>query len=131
MSRENIMRLLILLKKLETISGPDLSINQEIAEIMGWKQQATGDKIVWLQPEADISSRIPNYTGNLQDAFSLISQLSPESRSGLGWEGGLGSAKIGNNPPATARTPAIAACIAAIRLKKDQDVINFRKDLPT
>lgn len=87
---------------------------------------ASGRKLnrtIWLVPAGDDITRIPHYTGNLDEAFQLALAIAPNQTGGVSWVNGRGTATINDGDYHEGGTPALALCIAALseRLKSEEN----------
>jgi hypothetical protein len=114
---------------LSRASGPDRTLDAEIASIMGWTSQPepyedaeTGETLVrhlWFNQEQQLD-KVPRYTWNLDLAMSLLDGFAPEAEGGFGWEPGQASAAFGGNKPTLASTPILAICMQALLIRLRQ-----------
>jgi hypothetical protein len=111
---------------LEATRG-DREIDYMIALVMGWKRvdrpaadNKTADqkRVLWLVPNGKEESKVPTYTSNLQDAYSLALQIGPRRVAGCSWEPGKASAAFEGEAPVQAATPILALCAACMELKR-------------
>lgn len=117
-----------LLQALKTSDGPDRALDEEIAQVAGWKKHeepfkdpATGEqkkRTLWLVPKKNNAGRLPQYTADIQEAWRLSQALMPGNVGGFGWEDGMAHARINDGPYVRAATPAIAICIAILSLHR-------------
>ena len=109
---------------IEAANSGSRILDRQIAEAVGWRREIREDRDdqgqtisrgVWYDPSSRKPGTIPNYSGNLEAAHSLVSLVAPNSTGGCTWEDGAASAKIGTGPYSHARTPALALSSAALR----------------
>lgn len=130
-ARDDVLRLMQLIGHLEAATGPSRDLDHEIAQVTGWQQNHHGDRVVWLSPDTAEQARVPRYTKFLHDAYYLANQICPDSVGGMAWEPGAGSARIAHHPVVEASSPALALCIAALKIKKERDVATLKSTLET
>ncbi|MDX1017153.1 MULTISPECIES: hypothetical protein [Sinorhizobium] len=96
-----------------------------IGLVVGWKRKveyikADGNesarKVIWFLPDGS-EGRVPNFTSSLDAALLLARTVAPNDVWGVSYAAGRGTAMIGNMRYSEAATPALALCIAALRLK--------------
>ncbi|WP_090428278.1 MULTISPECIES: hypothetical protein [unclassified Ensifer] len=117
------MNIGITIERIQTADQPGRELDLEIALLMGWKkadgnENATGLEMIGPTGEA---GPLPPFTSSMTTAVELVHKVSPGDAWGAVFEGGIGSASIGNGPPSRAVTPAMALCLAALRLKEFRD----------
>lgn len=108
---------------LSRATGPDRSLDAEIAAILGWTSQPeqyedkeTGQTLVrhlWYNEERQLD-KVPRFTWNLDVAMELLDRMSPDADGGFGWEPGAASASFGGRKATMASTPTIAVCMQAL-----------------
>ena len=119
------MEIAKLVANLEAASEGSRILDRHIAETIGWRREIREDRDdagqirtrgVWYAPNSREPGTIPNYTGDLEAAYSLVKFIAPKSEGGCSWEDGAASAKIANGPYSQAHTPALALACAALRV---------------
>lgn len=109
---------------IEAASSGSRILDRQIAEAIGWRREIREDRDgegqrisrgVWYDPSSGLPGTIPNYSGDLEAAHSLVKLIAPKSAGGCTWEDGAASAKIGMGQYIQARTPALALSSAALR----------------
>lgn len=112
-----------LISGLESAGQPSRFLDRQIVQIIGW-QKATGPiggdgrpTVRWIPPGASKPRRCPLYTLDLHDAYSLAEQIDPDHIGAFVKEGDMFRAQLEGGPVAYGATPAIALCIAALKLK--------------
>ncbi|SMF57900.1 hypothetical protein SAMN02982989_0656 [Xaviernesmea oryzae] len=98
-------------------------LDGQIAQLLGWQLQIVDDpsrpkgkRYLWTVPNEQNDAVVPSYTTNLTAAYELAQKVVPSNVGGFAWKDGAFQAQIGlNTPVATAATPAIAICIAALQ----------------
>lgn len=117
------LKILSLIESLEAATEGSRLLDRHIAEIIGWRREYREDedesgqiraRNVWFEPNGKPGT-IPNYTGDLEAAYLLVSFVAPGRSGGCSWEDGTATAKIGDAPYSQARTPALALTCAALR----------------
>lgn len=118
-------RLVEVIRSLETATEGSRVLDRQLAELIGWKRVVREDtdeagrsvtRGVWYEPNTAKPGTIPNYTGDIDAAQSLVFLVAPGNTGGCGWESGRASAKVDGSFTAQAKTPALALCSAAMRL---------------
>ena len=108
-----------LIERLEKATGPDRSLDGEIARILGWSQErvewAGHNDIHWKSPNGNLSGEPPYYTRDLDAAQSVVPR-------DMLWSVGTWSDNFATVGPEinvdTAPSPAIALCIAALKARE-------------
>lgn len=111
-----------LLHKLMRAEEPSRSLDREIALAVGFKHDTEQSPEAWISPHGERILKLPNFTGDAQDAYELARYLTESASGACSWEEGLSSAKIGSSPICQARSPARAICIAILVEKWRSDV---------
>ena len=116
--------ILTIIESLQAATGGSRILDRHIAEAIGWRREIREDRDdsgqiiargVWYEPNSDKPGTIPNYTGDLEAAHSLVRFVAPGSSGGCSWEDDAASAKIGSGPYSQARSPALALSCAALK----------------
>jgi len=103
-----------------------------VAHALGWRQTRdqyvdptsgeTKTRRLWVVPTTEEHGKVPSYTTNLQDAFDLAEQVASGQVGACSWEGGKASSRLGlYGSTVNAATPALALCIAALRIRAGFD----------
>jgi len=109
---------------IEAANSGSRILDRQIAEAVGWRREIREDQDshgrtvsrgVWYDPSSGKPGTIPNYSGDLEAAHSLVELIAPNTRGACTWENGAASAKIGTAPYSQARTPALALTSAALK----------------
>lgn len=112
-----------LILSLHRSTGPDRSLDEKIAILMGYVRQVGSwngkERVVWLEPDGNREARIPAYTRSTEHAYDLAERVFPGHRGGCSWEPDMGSARVNEGPFVEAANPAIALCIAVLLAKRD------------
>ena len=113
--------LISLLRKAEAGSR---SLDSEIAQALGLEKpapakggatEASTPNLSLVRDTSD-AGKLPAYTTNIEAAYQLAQQISPNNVGGYSWRDGKANAQIGDNGEACwAATPALALCIAALQ----------------
>ncbi|SCW66735.1 hypothetical protein SAMN02927900_03633 [Rhizobium mongolense subsp. loessense] len=111
-----------IIQRLESATGPDRTLDVEIALAVGYQRRAansadTEQRVVWIRPDGSLPQKIPFFTAAVDDALALVMRIAPDKSGGFSWESGVGSAKLGESQYVQSVTPAIALCIAALKHK--------------
>ncbi len=108
-----------LIADLAKASGANRQLDARIALAVGFRRisdsDPVGSKPIWLSPSGEQINTIPFYTRSLDSAFRLVSSAGSAEDWAFGWEPGIASARLGDDLPCEAATPALALCIAALR----------------
>lgn len=107
-----------LIERIEAATGPDRALNADILRHLGWTQ----DGSVAFDPEGNRAYSIPDYTGSIDAAMSLVPDYlhtsmtnDPDDLGGVVAE--LWSAKV--NFWVNAATFPLALCAAALKARSD------------
>lgn len=103
-----------LLERLRQASGPDPSLDLEIANTVNWFE---------ISNVVDISGRrqVPQFTRYLDFALKLARAVEPRHVGAFQWDRGSTKAVIDDQQHSGGANPAIALCIAALELKLMMD----------
>ena len=108
-----------LIADLGKATGPNRQLDLRISHALGYRRDQAAEvdasAQAWLTPSGEKVASIPFFTRSLDNAYRLASVAAPSDDWGCGWETGLASAKLGDDMPCEASTPAIALCMAALR----------------
>ncbi|MGH0280733.1 BC1872 family protein [Sinorhizobium meliloti] len=119
-----------LIVELETAGEPDRGTDAKIALLFGWQRrvEAAGGatksrKVFWLHPKTG-ENRLPAFTYSVDAALELVDLVSPKSYGGVSWatdsKGVTCTVKVSEGAYSHAATPALAICVAALKLKKSE-----------
>ncbi|WP_018237841.1 hypothetical protein [Ensifer sp. BR816] len=121
-----------LVKDLEAATGPSRELDAALAILLGYKRKveqirdpASGEQTrrsFWIHPGGQDPGRVPQFTASLDDAHLLAQTVAPGTNGGVSWDERGGNAKVGDGPYYSAATPAIALCIATLRMRFSEDV---------
>lgn len=117
-----------LIEDLQNLTGPDRSIDKDIAMATGYKRkidETGGAKVVtWhhrSEPHEELT-KLPRFTENLDDAYNLVNRVFPYRHGGFVYfPDGKGRATLDGIPACDGANPAIAICVAiltAIEMKR-------------
>lgn len=115
-----------LISDLEKAEQGDRVFDGPIGLAVGWKRKVEYEtkpgqaeaqrRVLWFRPNGQ-PSRIVQFTETLIGAVDLVETVAPKERWGVSWADGRGTAIIGEGPYSEAATPALALCIAALRVQ--------------
>lgn len=122
------MAIIDLISDLENANDGQRSLDAAIGLLLGWKRKVeyvktdgNGEpvrKVFWIVPSGDDPGRVPYFTTSIEDAFLLAKTISPGHVGGVSWdENGRGTALVGGGSYCEAATPALALCVAALKMK--------------
>jgi hypothetical protein len=109
---------------LESARVPERMHDGYVGSLFGWRRDvqyvSKGNnspvkKVTWLSPSGE-PGIVPSYTTSLEAALQLAETITTMDSWGASWENGRGRAVIGNGRPCEALTPAMALCIAALKI---------------
>ncbi|MDW9371004.1 hypothetical protein CN059_27225 [Sinorhizobium medicae] len=116
-----------LIKDLESAEGPSRELDAALAILLGYKRKVeqvmdpeSGEQTrrsFYIHPGGQDPSRVPQFTASLEDAHLLARTVAPGVAGGVSWDESGGHAKVGDGPVCAAATPAIALCIATLKMR--------------
>lgn len=116
----------LILRLLNSPKG-NRDLDLEVATVLGWTKKVetvvdgSGEqrmRVLWMIPGAEnVTGKVPDYTTNIHAAYLVAEAIVPGNTGGCSWEPGKGSAQIEGWPAVQASTPALALCVAALRIK--------------
>lgn len=125
------MAIVDLIKDLEEAKEPSRALDLALAILLGYKRKVenvrdpnSGEqtrRVLWLLPGGQDPGRVPLYTASLEDAHSFAQTTAPGNAGGVSWDDSGGYAKLGDGPYCSGANPAIALCIAALRIQSSED----------
>ena len=108
-----------LILALQNAKEPDRNLDEGIATFSGYQkapeENGENEKTAWLTP-VGTPAELPFYTMLVEDALAFTTFAAPDHIGGISWGLGAGKATINGNETAEAANPAIALCIAALRI---------------
>lgn len=121
-----------LIEELEAASEGQRSFDAAIGLLLGWKRKVEYEKrdgngepvrrVFWVVPSGDDPGRVPHFSTSIEAALLLARAVVPAHVGGVSWdENGRGTAIIDGGPYCEAATPALALCVAALRVKMQKD----------
>lgn len=117
-----------LIQELENLKEASRELDAKIALLVGWQRkveytQENGEalrNVIWFL-RGERASRLPRFTLTIDSALELVDLIAPRSTGGVSWvngtDGPSGTAVINDGPYCHAATPAIALCIAALKIR--------------
>ena len=108
---------------LKRASGPDRTLDRQIAAIMGYERKVeyqknpsgkVGKIVLWKATGTDNADRLPEFTNSIDDAISFLNFVVPSNICAITWDAMDGVAHLDGEQPVVAATPAIALCISAL-----------------
>lgn len=125
------MTLKDLIARLEKAEKVQRIFDGEIGTILGWRRKvefAKSDqqgepvkRVFWIVPSGDDPGTVPFFTTSLDAAIELMNVIAPSDVWAVCLNKGKSSAVIGDGPYCHGLTPAMALCIAALRVKSERD----------
>lgn len=125
------MKLGEIVAELEKASGANRALDAAIGKLIGYRRKVeyeknsrTGEptrKVFWVVPTGDDYGRMPAFTGRLDAAFELTKILAQDAQAGVSWVDGTATARIGGRGYISGATPALALCIAALRVRLEEE----------
>ncbi|MET4690766.1 hypothetical protein [Sinorhizobium fredii] len=126
------MAIVNLVKDLEEAKGPSRELDAALAILLGYKRKveqirdpASGEQTrrsFWIHPGGQDPGRVPQFTASLDDAYLLAQTVAPGLTGGVSWDDSGGNAKVGDGQYYSAVTPAIALCIATLKIRFSEDI---------
>jgi hypothetical protein len=120
-----------LIKELETATGPSRELDSALALLMGYKPKVEyisdpvsgGQRklVLYVIPGGKDAVRAPKYTQFLDVALTLVQAISSDRVGGVSWDEGGGHAMIGDGAMCSGATPAIALCLAALKIREREE----------
>jgi len=120
-----------LIEELEEANEPSRQLDVALAVLVGYKRKVenvrdpkSGEqskRVLWLLPGGQDPGRVPRYTALIDEAYSFARTVAPSLAGGVSWDEDRGYARIGDGPNCSAVSPAIALCIAALKVRELED----------
>lgn len=120
-----------LVGELQAASEGQRSFDTAIGLLLGWKRKVEYEKkdddvqpvrkVLWIVPSSEDPGKVPHFSTSIEAALLLARTVAPSQVGGVSWtEHGTGRAIIGDGPYYEAATPALALCVAALKLKMER-----------
>lgn len=110
---------------LESAREPDRMYDGYIGTLFGWRRNVeyvtkSGSsepvkKVTWLSPSGE-PGIVPSYTTSIETALQLAETIVPIGSWAASWSNGKGRAQIGEGAVSEGLTPAMALCIVALKI---------------
>ncbi|MDW9633601.1 hypothetical protein [Sinorhizobium meliloti] len=119
-----------LVHEIETLKRPNRETDVKIALAVGWQRKVEHSgkddgsrNVIWYW-QGEAASRLPNFTGSIDASLQLLDMVSPRFAGGFSWlvkeHQKTATAKVNDEPFSHAETPALALCLAALKIKQTQ-----------
>ncbi|WP_085026778.1 hypothetical protein [Ensifer aridi] len=121
-----------LIQELENLKHASREVDVKIGLLVGWQRKVeytseNGEalrNVIWFL-HGERTARLPRFTETIDSALQLVDLVAPQSTGGVSWsqgtDGANGTAIINEGPYCHAATPALALCIAALRIKEAEN----------
>lgn len=129
--KNDLMAVIDVIRDLEEAQEPSRKLDVALAMLIGYKRKVenvrdpnSGEqtrRVLWLHPGGQDPGRVPRYTAVIDDACAFAQMVAPDLAGGVSWDSRGGYAKIGDGPYCSAASPAIALCIAALKILQSGD----------
>lgn len=116
---------------LEEAKEPSRKLDVALAMLIGYKRKVenvrdpnSGEqtkRVLWLHPGGQDPGRVPRYTAVIDDAYSFAQIIAPGLAGGVSWDESGGYARVGDGPYCSGASPAIALCVAALKMLQSGD----------
>lgn len=110
-----------LIESLVSAKEPSTVLDRQIALAVGYRLKMTGTgRPYWTAPTGEQRMDCPDYTASIDQARSLLNILAPGHYAGVTF-GPICRAQINEAPVCYGASPALAICVAAMKLKQYRD----------
>lgn len=116
-----------LIEDLEALKGPDRKLDVSIALATGYRRnidESTGQRqVTWhhVSDKESVVSKIPKFTEFIGAAYDLVKLVCPHADGGVAWTREGGTATLDGAGICVGANPAIALCIAVLKVVDQQD----------
>ncbi|WEX75086.1 hypothetical protein PYH37_000420 [Sinorhizobium numidicum] len=121
-----------LIQELQNLKHASREVDVKIGLLVGWQRrveytQENGEasrNVIWFL-HGEKTARLPRFTETIDSALQLVDLVAPRSTGGVSWsdetDGHCGTAVINGGPYCRAATPALALCIAALKIREAEE----------
>jgi hypothetical protein len=125
------MEIADVIREVQSLTRESGDADIKIGLLVGWQRQfeyadesgTTTRNVIWIL-DGERSPRLPRFTSSLDAALQLLELVAPKFKGGVSWstdDNGLqGTAKVNDGFYSHGATPALAVCLAALRIKQKQ-----------
>ncbi|WFU50233.1 hypothetical protein [Sinorhizobium terangae] len=118
-----------LILEVEALKRASRDIDVKIGLLVGWQRKVeytrengeASRNVIWFL-HGERAARLPRFTETIDSALQLVDLVAPHSSGGVSWsvgpDGSYGTAVINDGPYCQAATPALALCLAALKIKE-------------
>lgn len=120
-----------LIQEVESLTEPSRDIDVKIGLLVGWQRKVeyanekeeNSRNVIWIL-HGERTARLPRFTDSLEAALQLLELVAPKYIGGVSWStdecGFEATAIVNNGDYCHGATPALAVCLAALKIKQSQ-----------